>query len=544
MQQTQQQQSAYGRAPVQTSAQAQAQAQAQRIRARNHYDILVGEGFRGTKRDRPTDRSLPPSLKRQVKESAIYNDLQRMERNLDWTLARKRAELMDSMGKPPKVKRTLRIFLSNTCANQPFQVAEKNQQKREANDDAAGADGDEGDDDEATTAPQNTSGAGSAEQEQHQNDVPSWTLRIEGRLLDPSFRSRAGAALSAHATTGRIGAHKFSNLIKSCVVELHRDANLYPDESLGTSNIVEWHRPSPSIAPQLPVPGTGGSTVTENPLIHSAEPALDGFEIKRTGTEPVKAKIVLYPLYVPERYSVSPPLAQLLDIQEETRAGVLSALWAYIKQHNLLDENDHRVVRLDAPLQALFRTPTINFHHIPEVLHRFLHPPQPIVLEYYIRTDKAEHRHPTAYDIELDMDDWALRTRQHNVLSRFDANSSLSNEIAALDDQIAQAALTIRNRAAARQFLSSFAEDPHGHLHAWIASQARDLDTVLGASQTGTGSEGDASSSVHFSSEEMRRAETFQGAWINEAVIVSESQRLAERLQELQSDTVRTSTQA
>ena len=57
--------------------------QAQRIRARNHYDILVGEGFRGTKRDRPTDRSLPPSIKKQVKESAIYNDLQRMERT--WT---------------------------------------------------------------------------------------------------------------------------------------------------------------------------------------------------------------------------------------------------------------------------------------------------------------------------------------------------------------------------------------------------------------------------------------------------------------------------
>ena len=123
----------YARVPAKTVAQAQAQAQsqaqarmqAQRIRARNHYDILVGEGFRGTKRDRPTDRSLPPSIKKQVKESAIYNDLQRMERNLDWTLARKRAELMDSMGRPPKVKRTLRIFLSNTCANQPFQVAEK-----------------------------------------------------------------------------------------------------------------------------------------------------------------------------------------------------------------------------------------------------------------------------------------------------------------------------------------------------------------------------------------------------------------------------------
>ena len=200
-------------------------------------------------------------------------------------------------------------------------------------------------------------------------------------------------------------------------------------------------------------------------------------------------------------------------------------------------------MRLAPPLQALFRTPTINFHHIPEVLHRFLHPPQPIVLEYYVRTDRAEYRHPTAFDIELDMEDWALRTKQHNVLSRFDANSSLSNEILAIDDQIAQAALTIRNRSAAQHFFSSFAKDPKGHLQAWIASQARDLDMVLGASQSGRGPEGDPTSSVHFTSEEMRRAETFHGPWVNEAVIVSESQRLAQRLQELQSDTVRSSTQ-
>ncbi|WFD34658.1 non-specific serine/threonine protein kinase [Malassezia cuniculi] len=505
-------QPAYGAAvqpaQAQTQAQAQAQAQSQRIRTRNHYDILVGEGFRGTKRDRPTDRSLPPSLRRQIKESALYNDLQRAERRLDWTLARKRAELMDGLSRPPRVKRTLRIFLSNTCANQPFQVEERAKKPQEEHD--------EDDEDEkpangGAPAPSST-------------ELPSWTLRIEGRLLDPSFRSRAGAAMSAQATANRICAHKFSNLIKSCVVEFIRDPTLYPDGGSGTDNIVEWHRPVPSVAPQPPVPGTGGSAATEHPLIHSAEPALDGFEIKRTGSVPVKARIVIYPLYVPERFSVAPPLAELLDVQEDTRAGVLSALWAYIKDRRLLDENNHRVVRLDAPLQALFRTPTINFHHIPEVLHRFLHPPQPIVIEYYVQTDRAEHRSEVAYDVELEMDDWAVRTRQHNVLARFDANSKTSSEIAALDDQIAQAALTIRNRAAAREFYESFAADPQGHLHTWIASQARDLDALLGSSGR--------TDNTPFSAEELKRAETFRGHWVDEAVIVAESQRLAARLGE------------
>ena len=485
-------------------AQAPIQAQNQRIRTRNHYDILVGEGFRGTKRDRPTDRSLPPSLRRQVKESALYNDMQRAERSLDWTLSRKRAELMDGLSRPQRVKRTLRIFLSNTCANQPFQVAERGK-RAEENDDEEEDEKSAASDSRAPTS----------------TELPSWTLRIEGRLLDPSFRSRAGAAMSAQATANRICAHKFSNLIKSCVVEFVRDPTLYPDGGSGTDNIVEWHQPVPSVAPQPPVPGTGGSAATEHPLIHSAEPALDGFEIKRTGTAPVKARIVLYPLYVPERYSVAPPLAELLDVQEDTRAGVLGALWGYIKDRRLLDENNHRVVRLDAPLQALFRTPTINFHHIPEVLHRFLHPPQPIVLEYYVQTDRAEHRSEVAYDVELEMDDWAVRTRQHNVLARFDANSSTSNEIAALDDRIAQAALTIRNRSAAGEFFESFAADPQGHLRTWIASQARDLDALLGGGNT---------DSTPFSAEELKRAETFRGPWVDEAVIVAESQRLAARL--------------
>ena len=98
-----------------------------------------------------------------------------------------------------KVKRTLRIFLSNTCANQPFQLAEKEQSHRAA-EQADNADGDDdGDGDtEGVTAPKlENTGMNNAD------DVPSWTLRIEGRLLDPSFRSRAGAARASRRAGAR-----------------------------------------------------------------------------------------------------------------------------------------------------------------------------------------------------------------------------------------------------------------------------------------------------------------------------------------------------
>ncbi|SAM82350.1 uncharacterized protein UBRO_04655 [Ustilago bromivora] len=513
---------------AQVQAQAQAQQQAQNLRRKNAQDVLVGQGFRGLKRGRPTDRSLPPSLKRQVPESAFYSDLQRMEKNLDWTVARKRAELTDGLLRPPKIKRTLRIFLSNTCANQPFQLAEK-QKAKESGANAAAASAETGEAGDVKAEGATDSGDGKEE-----DAVPSWTLRIEGRLLEPSFKSRANTALSAQASINRTGAHKFSNLIKTCVVELMRDPALYPDGS----NIVEWHRPVPSIAPASGMQagggagGLGGTQGMEAPLVASAEPALDGFEIKRKGNVPTKVKIVLYPAYTPDRYSLAPELATLLDIREESRAGVISALWSYVKEKKLLDETDRKKVKCDAALRSLFNTDTINFHHIPEVINRYLHPAQPIVIEYWVRTDKAEYKHSTAYDIELDLEDLAIRQKQHNVLSQFDAaNDAISREIAELDDKIAQATATIRNRASARDFLAAFAKDPQGHLRTWIASQARDLDAILGNNPV----PGAGGSVSNFTAEEMRRAETFRGAWVDEAVIVNEAQRLAEKLQELQS---------
>lgn len=504
-------------------AQAQAQQQAHILRRKNAQDVLVGQGFRGLKRGRPTDRSLPPSLKRQVPESAFYSDLQRIEKNLDWTVARKRAELTDGLSRPPKIKRTLRIFLSNTCANQPFQLAEK-QKVKDSAPSVETADG----------AEVKVEGDKDAADSKEEDAVPSWTLRIEGRLLEPSFKSRANTALSAQASINRTGAHKFSNLIKTCVVELMRDPSLYPDGS----NIVEWHRPVPSVAPASGMQagggagGLGGTQGMEAPLVASAEPALDGFEIKRKGNVPTKVKIVLYPAYTPERYSLSPELGSLLDIREESRAGVISALWSYVKEKKLLDETDRKKVKCDSALRSLFNTDTINFHHMPEVVNRHLHPAQPIVIEYWVRTDKAEYKHSTAYDIELDLEDLAIRQKQHNVLAQFDTtNDATSREIAELDDKIAQAAATIRNRASARDFLAAFAKDPQGHLRTWIASQARDLDAILGNNPV-PGAGGSVSS---FTAEEMRRAETFKGAWVDEAVIVNEAQRLAEKLQELQS---------
>ncbi|KAE8225280.1 hypothetical protein CF319_g1951 [Tilletia indica] len=489
----------------------------------------LADVLRAAKRSRPTDRSLPATLRKSVPESAFYYDLQLLERKLDWTISRKRAEIADSITKPVRIKRTLRIFISNTCANQPFQTTSSKTQSGADGADAAGA-----------SAP-GADGCGSSAPV----DAPSWTLRIQGRLLEPAYRSRANAALMTQAAASRIGANRFSNLISSMTVEIQRDQSLHPD----SSNVIEWHRPIPQSAPHASTAltigqpgGTGGpgsgpqgstsgpATSTEPPLLATTEPSLDGFEIRRLGSQPVKVRIVIYLAHTPEQYSLAPELADLLDIRQATRADVISALWAYIRDRRLLDDKDRRKIRCDAKLTALFKVETIAFHHVPEVVNRFLSPVHPVVLEYYVRTDKAEHKSPVAYDVEVEMEDQNVRARQHEVLRKFDHSTDLSKQVLDLDDEIAQAAGSLQSHSATAAFLSSFARDPQVHLRTWLSSQARDLDAIIGATALG----GASGAGVGIGKEELRRSENFRGAWVDEAVIVHEGQRLAERLQELQ----------
>ena len=90
-----------------------------------------------------------------VPESKVYTELCEFEKKIDSIIMRKRLDIQEAVGKPAKTMRTLRIFVSNTAADQPMQ-----QQQNDMDDDGIDL------------------SSGSA---------PSWTLRIEGRLLDVSF---------------------------------------------------------------------------------------------------------------------------------------------------------------------------------------------------------------------------------------------------------------------------------------------------------------------------------------------------------------------
>lgn len=278
------------------------------------------------------------------------------------------------------------------------------------------------------------------------------------------------------------------------IIELDRDTSLYPE-----SNIIEWHRP-PNQPPQ------------------------DGFEVSRRGDVTTQARIILHLEQVPERFKVAPELANILQIREESRVGVITSMWNYIKVNGLQDKNDRRIIRLDDKLRALFGTDSVLFHHIAELINRFLLPPDPIVLHHIIRTNEIEDEdgrtsRMQAFDIDIDIDDHGLKSKMNSVL--ISLTPEANKNIAALDDEIAQLAQSVRNAKLKRDFLESFVKDPRAFIHTWVASQARDLDVIL------SGERG-------VREEDLRRSDFFKLPWVEEAVAVHEGIRVAGALSQLQ----------
>ncbi|KAG8958333.1 SWI/SNF complex component snf12 [Tulasnella sp. 408] len=388
------------------------------------------------KRRKLVDRTLPTGLDDVAEESALYHELQEMERSLDWTISRKRMEIQEALSRPVKIRRKLRVFISHSMSGQAWQEPTAN--------DGLNFETGEG--------------------------IPSWTLRIEGRLLD-------GGPQRLNKGTQR----KFSSFLKSMIVETEQDPSLYNE-----SNIVEWHR-------------------------FPNQPLQDGFEIKRRGDMSVKARIILHLEHYPEHFKVMNPLADIISVKEETRVGIIAALWNYIKMNGLQDKAHPTLVKFDPRLAQAFQIAEVPFNNIPELVNRFLAPADPVILHHIISVEQPIAPNMQAFDIDVDMDDVFLKQKMNQALLSYSSEAQAA--ISALDDEMAQAAQSIRNSKLKRDFLTSFAEDPQRFIQTWIASQSRDLEVILGDDGRGV------------RDEDLRRSDFFRLPWVKEAVQVYEGLR-------------------
>ncbi len=346
---------------------------------------------------KPTDLSLSAKIEALVPDAKLYRDLQTVEQRIDATITRKRLDLQDALNRAMRRKKTMRIFVSNTAHDQPWQS--NDQLEENAFDFETGA-------------------------------IPQWTLCIEGRLLEEEEEEE-----------GR----KFSSFFRQIVVEIDRPRDLYPE-----SNFVEWHR------------------------ARSAE-AFDGFTVRRKGDLNVDVKITLVVDEYPDTYRLSPRLGRLLDLREETRPGIVMALWQYIRFHNLQDADERRLIHCDEALQHVFNTERLFFPRIPELINAHLLPPETTSFTYTVRVDKAKHMSATAYDVEVEIDD-PTRQKMHDILTGIHNTGELSQ----LDESMALTVHAINSAKAKRDFLSSFALNPAEAINRWVESQSNDLHIILG----------------------------------------------------------------
>uniref|UniRef100_A0A7E4UR55 SWIB/MDM2 domain-containing protein n=1 Tax=Panagrellus redivivus TaxID=6233 RepID=A0A7E4UR55_PANRE len=149
------------------------------------------------KRRRNLDRSIMNEIAMAYPEGKSYVDLLGIEAHLDALLMRKRLAIQESLKRPMKQKKKLRIYISHVFQSPP-------------------------------------------ERDLDLHTPSTWELRVEGRMLDDCPPNQVDLPPSQMSSAQNMAANrskrKFSSFFKSLVIEL--DKHVYgPD-----NHLVEWHR--------------------------------------------------------------------------------------------------------------------------------------------------------------------------------------------------------------------------------------------------------------------------------------------------------------
>lgn len=263
---------------------------------------------------KPTDKNIPDGIEDVVIGEGVdqYKSLRDLEKRLDAAIVRKRLDIQDSISKTVKKYRTMRIWITNTVENQPWQGTGSNP------------------------------GSG------------RYNVRIEGRLLDdhsdptvPEDEEEGGQGDAAgddamdqdkdgddaKKPDSKKQSQRFSHFFKNITIDFDKPANAIPEEV----KPVTWSKP------QLPPNATS--------LPPSAE--FDSLQFSRASQENLNVTIGLVRDETPERYKLSKELAEVLDVEEETRSGIVLGIWDYIRAMELQEDEEKRQVRCDHRLRSV-----------------------------------------------------------------------------------------------------------------------------------------------------------------------------------------------
>ncbi|XP_009783278.1 SWI/SNF complex component SNF12 homolog [Nicotiana tabacum] len=295
-------------------------------------------------------------------------------------------------------------------------------------------------------------------------EPPSWTLKIVGRILEEGMDPDQAAMFQKSSSMYP----KFSTFFKRVTISL--DQKLYPD-----NHIIIWDS-ARSPAPQ------------------------DGFEVKRKGEQEFTVNLRLELNYMPEKYKLSPALTEVLGIEVETRARIISSIWHYVKARKLQNPDDPSYFNCDPPLQKVFGEGKVKFTAVTQKITPHLSPPQPIHLEHRIKLSGNNPAGTACYDVLVDVP-FPIQ-RELNALL---ANTEKTKEIEACDEAICGAIRKIHEHRRRRAFFLGFSQSPIEFINALLESQTKDLKVVAGEASR--------------NAEKERRSQFYSQPWVEDAVI-------------------------
>ncbi|XP_021905688.1 SWI/SNF complex component SNF12 homolog [Carica papaya] len=374
------------------------------------------------KKRKPPERQIPDKVAAILPESALYTQLLEFEATMDAALARKKIDIQEALKAPPRMQKTLRIYVFNTFSNQ-----EK--------------------------APQNDN-----------VESPSWSLKIIGRILEDG----RDPVLAGPMQKPNSSYPKFSSFFKKITIYL--DQSIYPN-----NHVILWE--------------------------NSRSPALrEGFEIKRKGDKEFTAIIRLEINYLPEKFRLSPALAEVLGIEVDTRTRIIAAIWHYVKSKKLQNPSDPSFFICDTPLQKVFGEEKVKFSMVPLKLAQHLSLPHPIHVEHRIKLSGDCPSGTTCYDVLVD-----VPFQSGKEMGAFLANIERHNDIDSYDELIGAAIQKIQGHYRRRAFFLAFSQSPAEFINALIASQSKDLKLVAGDANHNAEKEG--------------QSDFYNQPWVEDAVI-------------------------
>lgn len=176
----------------------------------------------------------------------------------------------------------------------------------------------------------------------------SYRVKIEGRLLDDEEdaldsdesdgedESTHRDAMDEDEKTKKIKftskPYKLSHFFKAMTVDFDRSKT-----KDGQDQSVEWKKP----------------VVAANMANLPNAADFDQLEFKRGGDENTNVTINLLRDENPERYLLSPPLADILDTNEATRAEAVMGIWDYIRAMGLQEDDEKRSFDCDDRLRLV-----------------------------------------------------------------------------------------------------------------------------------------------------------------------------------------------